>query len=91
MHSNAAVQAELEQLAFPAYALKNTDASTVFKGLDADFPCVIRAKDSGPEPQYDKIVSGYKTYSHEEPFHMLRSKGGTSLFTYVFFSLLFNY
>ena len=43
IHSSASVREELEQLAFPSYAMKNDDASTVFKGLDADFPCVIRA------------------------------------------------
>ncbi|KAJ2907894.1 homoserine O-acetyltransferase, partial [Coemansia aciculifera] len=39
-----------------------------------DFPCIdkleTRQRDllAGPEPTYEKVVTGYKTYSHPTPF-----------------------
>lgn len=41
-----------------------------FKGLETDFPCLTRNKNTGPEPQYDKIMSGYKTYTTDSPFKL---------------------
>ncbi|OAD73460.1 hypothetical protein PHYBLDRAFT_88026, partial [Phycomyces blakesleeanus NRRL 1555(-)] len=38
------------------------------------FPCIDKLKsrtlelDSGPEPSYDKVVTGYETFEHNEPF-----------------------
>ncbi len=23
----------------------------------------------GPEPEYDRVLSGYQTFAHEKPFH----------------------
>ncbi|XP_045191753.1 uncharacterized protein LOC123548512 isoform X1 [Mercenaria mercenaria] len=41
-----------------------------FRGLETDFPCLTRNKNTGPEPQYDKIMSGYKTFTTDKPFKL---------------------
>ena len=33
------------------------------------FPALF-SKVTGPEPQYDKIISGYQTFKTNRPFHM---------------------
>lgn len=41
-----------------------------FIGMDTEFPCVSRTISAGPEPQYDKILSGYKVFKHKKPFYL---------------------
>ncbi|KNC96148.1 homoserine O-acetyltransferase [Spizellomyces punctatus DAOM BR117] len=60
----------------PSYFARHiTSASTSRSSNPAlSFPCLERnaererSLDGGPEPAYDKIVSGYSTYHHSEPF-----------------------
>ena len=30
---------------------------------------------TGPEPEYHKVVSGFKTFHHDRPFHLMHSEG----------------
>lgn len=46
-----------------------------FKGLESSFPCVSRNTLSGPEPDYDKITTGYKVFTSQEPFPMKYNNG----------------
>ena len=41
-----------------------------FSGMSTEFPCLLKHARSGPEPSYDKIVSGYNTFHFNEPFYM---------------------
>lgn len=36
---------------------------------------VFISQSTGPEPEYDKIVSGYKTFSYPHPFYMQLNQG----------------
>ncbi|OWF35835.1 serine O-acetyltransferase-like [Mizuhopecten yessoensis] len=45
-----------------------TFTEEVFKGMSTEFPCLTRNKMTGPEPDYDKISSGYKTFTSKSPF-----------------------
>ncbi|RUS82940.1 hypothetical protein EGW08_009277 [Elysia chlorotica] len=47
----------------------------VFKGLETDFPCLARVKDTGPEPAYQKVTTGYKVFRSMKPFHLKLNKG----------------
>ena len=38
-------------------------------------PFSVFSKKTGPEPAYDKIVSGYEVFSYKEPFHLKYRKG----------------
>lgn len=49
--------------------------ATRFSGLKEEFPCLLRNPLSGPEPEYDKIVSGYNTFKWSKPFHVKYNKG----------------
>ncbi|KAK7094947.1 uncharacterized protein [Littorina saxatilis] len=49
--------------------------SGMFKGLESSFPCVSRNALQGPEPDYDKITTGYKTFVSKEPFHLMYNQG----------------
>lgn len=64
------VQDELPQLRVPAW-----DEEFKFKGLETDFPCLSKMPSSGPEPAYNKVLSGYQTCRIEEPFHMKLNGG----------------
>ncbi|XP_022327170.2 uncharacterized protein LOC111126670 isoform X2 [Crassostrea virginica] len=46
----------------------------LFRGMETDFPCLTRNKMTGPEPEYDKIISGYKVFHHQHPFEMKYNK-----------------
>ncbi|BFZ20621.1 hypothetical protein BsWGS_23660 [Bradybaena similaris] len=46
-----------------------------FKGLETDFPCLSRVKDSGPEPEYDNITKGYQLFVHKQPFSLKINDG----------------
>ncbi|XP_064616356.1 uncharacterized protein LOC135480451 [Liolophura sinensis] len=41
-----------------------------FKGMDTEFPCVSRNRSVGPDPEYAKIVSGYKVFNSKEAFYL---------------------
>lgn len=58
---------DLPQLKVPD--IRKEDLLT-FKGMETDFPCLSRNKMTGPEPNYDKIVSGFKTFISEHPFKL---------------------
>ncbi|WAR30591.1 SST-like protein, partial [Mya arenaria] len=58
---------ELPQVKVPNIPLEDL---LTFRGMDTDFPCLTRNKATGPEPQYGKIVSGYKTFSTGKPFFL---------------------
>ncbi|CAH1787233.1 unnamed protein product [Owenia fusiformis] len=61
-----------------AFKLKQVEVPNIkqeFQGLQTDFPCLTKNKPSGPEPEYGKIVSGFKVYDHDEPFK-LKYNGG---------------
>ncbi|CAG5115322.1 unnamed protein product [Candidula unifasciata] len=46
-----------------------------FKGLETNFPCLSRVKDSGPEPEYDNITKGYKLFVRKQPFSLKLNDG----------------
>ncbi|KAJ8300199.1 hypothetical protein KUTeg_021718 [Tegillarca granosa] len=46
----------------------------LFKGMETDFPCLTRNKMTGPEPEYDKISSGFKIFTSTHPFPMKYNK-----------------
>ncbi|XP_048775708.1 serine O-succinyltransferase-like isoform X2 [Ostrea edulis] len=46
----------------------------LFKGMSTEFPCLTRNKMTGPEPEYDKIVSGFKSLHYQHPFEMKYNK-----------------
>lgn len=46
----------------------------LFRGMSTDFPCLTRNKMAGPEPEYDKIITGYKLFHHQHPFEMKYNK-----------------
>jgi len=46
-----------------------------FRGLQTDFPCLLKNPSAGPEPKYDKIVSGYKTFHYDSPFYFKYDNG----------------
>ncbi|XP_064648736.1 uncharacterized protein LOC135500950 [Lineus longissimus] len=55
--------------------VKVPDGRDTFKGLETDFPCLRKSPSVGPEPLYEKIVSGYKMFHHNQPFHFKYSNG----------------
>ncbi|XP_059140375.1 uncharacterized protein LOC131928379 [Physella acuta] len=64
----------LKQVAVPvAEELFSKDSQ--FKGLDTSFPCLARAKNTGPEPEYDNITKGYKLFSSHKPFSLKINNG----------------
>lgn len=56
----------VRQVEVPDY---KEDALT-FRGMQTDFPCLTRNKMTGPEPEYHKVVSGYKTFTSDQPFKL---------------------
>ncbi|XP_077986854.1 uncharacterized protein LOC144441179 [Glandiceps talaboti] len=64
------VSSALPQIELPDYTEEEN-----FRGLVTDFPCLTKNDLSGPEPQYQKVVSGFKTYHHERPFHLKYNSG----------------
>ncbi|XP_060076850.1 uncharacterized protein LOC132556455 [Ylistrum balloti] len=52
----------------------DTPTEEVFKGMVTEFPCLTRNKMTGPEPDYDKISSGYKTFTSDSPFTVKYNK-----------------
>lgn len=48
---------------------------TPFRGLESNFPCLSRVKNTGPEPQYDNVTKGYKLFTYKKPF-LLKLNGG---------------
>ncbi|KAL4219550.1 hypothetical protein ACF0H5_022126 [Mactra antiquata] len=64
---------DLPQVQVPEQRKEESDLLT-FRGMDTDFPCLTRNKVSGPEPQYDKISSGYKTFTTDGPFKLKYNK-----------------
>ncbi|XP_041481486.1 serine O-succinyltransferase-like [Lytechinus variegatus] len=56
-------KAVLHQLELPDFGL-----DLKFKGLETDFPCLSKTPDSGPDPAYEKIVSGYQNFHYNEPY-----------------------
>ncbi|XP_067940861.1 uncharacterized protein [Watersipora subatra] len=44
-------------------------SNETFNGMNSEFPCLLENPSRGPEPEYDKVVSGYKTFVHENPFY----------------------
>lgn len=70
----------LPQIELPDYEKQiisdvNFQPTVLFKGLDSNFPCVARNDTQGPEPDYDKITTGYKTFNSKEPFYVKHNKG----------------
>ncbi|KJE93474.1 homoserine O-acetyltransferase [Capsaspora owczarzaki ATCC 30864] len=67
-------------IAFPknesqAARTNRDDAPTSnFKGFSASFPCMEKEAErraaGGPEPMYDRVVSGYEVYHHKTPFQL---------------------
>ncbi|XP_069119535.1 uncharacterized protein [Argopecten irradians] len=51
-----------------------TPTEEVFKGMSTEFPCLTKNKITGPEPDYDKISSGYQTYTTDFPFPVKYNK-----------------
>lgn len=47
----------------------------LFVGLQTDFPCLLKNPSRGPEPEYHKIVSGYKTFRFDAPFYCKYNEG----------------
>ncbi|XP_033122068.1 serine O-succinyltransferase-like isoform X2 [Anneissia japonica] len=41
-----------------------------FRGLETDFPCLTKNDVSGPEPEYHKVVSGFKKFYYTKPYHL---------------------
>ncbi|XP_061169662.1 uncharacterized protein LOC133179004 isoform X1 [Saccostrea echinata] len=50
------------------------DPEELFRGMSTDFPCLTKNKMNGPEPEYDKIISGYKVFHYPHPFEMKYNK-----------------
>lgn len=40
----------------------------------AELLCFLNSKMAGPEPEYDKIITGYKLFHHQHPFEMKYNK-----------------
>ncbi|GAV08697.1 hypothetical protein RvY_18354 [Ramazzottius varieornatus] len=49
--------------------------STNFRGSATEFPCTIVTTPKGPEPQYERVNTGYQTFTLPEPFHCQYNKG----------------
>ncbi|KAI8481930.1 hypothetical protein Bbelb_403750 [Branchiostoma belcheri] len=41
----------------------------LFRGHETTFPCMMKKSLQGPDPTYQKVVSGYKLFQSDEPFH----------------------
>lgn len=59
----------------PKLQVTPAQTGSLFNGLQTDFPCLLKNPSAGPEPQYDKIVSGYDTFHYTRPFYMKYSMG----------------
>lgn len=46
-----------------------------FRGLETDFPCLARVKDTGPEPAYHNVTTGYKVFRSKKPFQLRLNNG----------------
>ncbi|XP_052092585.1 uncharacterized protein LOC127729026 [Mytilus californianus] len=58
---------DFPQIDVPEYK-EEAEEATIFRGMETDFPCLTRNKLNGPEPEYNKVVSGYKTFTSQIPF-----------------------
>ncbi|XP_030853716.1 uncharacterized protein LOC584214 [Strongylocentrotus purpuratus] len=58
-------KAVLQQLELPDFG-----SDLKFKGLETDFPCLARTPESGPDPAYQKVVSGYQNFHYNEPYSL---------------------
>lgn len=56
----------------------------MFVGLQTDFPCLLKNPSRGPEPEYHKIVSGYKTFQFDSPFYCKYNQGVLPGFTMAY-------
>lgn len=62
------VSPELPQQAVPEVP---HDEQLQFKGMHSEFPCLGRNDvTSGPEPEYGKVVKGFKTFNSQKPFKL---------------------
>lgn len=59
------------QVEVPEY---KESVETTFRGLETEFPCLTRNKMNGPEPEYHKVVSGFKTFVSQKPFPLKYNK-----------------
>ncbi|XP_067662744.1 serine O-succinyltransferase-like [Haliotis asinina] len=66
---------QIEVPYYPELGEEEPNSSLPFKGLETDFPCLTRVQNAGPEPEYDKITTGFKVYNYETPFK-LKYNGG---------------
>ncbi|XP_035684003.1 serine O-succinyltransferase-like isoform X2 [Branchiostoma floridae] len=41
----------------------------MFRGHETTFPCMMKKSLQGPDPTYQKVVSGFKLFQSDEPFH----------------------
>ena len=55
-------------------SVKPKQTGRSFAGLEQQFPCLLKNPSSGPEPEYHKVVSGYKTFVHSQPFYLRYNK-----------------
>ncbi|XP_055342991.1 uncharacterized protein LOC129591379 [Paramacrobiotus metropolitanus] len=61
-HSSSQPKTELEE-------------AQIFRGNVSEFPCTLSKNVQGPEPNYEKIVSGYQVFRHSEPFNFQYNQG----------------
>lgn len=47
----------------------------LFVGLQTDFPCLLKNPSKGPEPEYEKVVSGYEVFHYGSPFYFKYNQG----------------
>ncbi|XP_046328344.2 acetyltransferase efuC-like [Haliotis rufescens] len=66
---------QIEVPEYPEFGEAEPLNTPAFKGLETDFPCLTRVQKAGPEPEYDKITTGFRVYNHEAPFK-LKYDGG---------------
>ncbi|XP_070582293.1 uncharacterized protein [Ptychodera flava] len=76
-HSGSSRGGEPESMHLPQIELPDykEEEERLFRGLETTFPCLLRHDSSGPEPAYQKIVSGFKTYKYRKPFHLKYNNG----------------
>jgi len=54
---------------------EDSESAALFNGLDEQFPCLMRNPSKGPEPEYHQVVSGYKKFTYDRPFHFKYNDG----------------
>lgn len=66
IHTSSNIRQLQQECPLPQVEVPENDL--LFRGMDTDFPCLSKNQVTGPEPVYSKVVSGFKTYTHDRPF-----------------------